>query len=100
MRKHLVALTCVAILAGACGNVTTREERLAARGMSAGQQAAGAAAPADGAAAPVSDGQGAFTATGVPAGTTGPAAPGAPASAVGSNAPGAASASASAAGRA
>jgi branched-chain amino acid transport system substrate-binding protein len=62
MRKHIVALTCAALVVGACGNVTTREERLAARGISADQAAAAAeatgAAGSDGgeAAAGVSDG--------------------------------------------
>lgn len=40
MRKHFAALVCAAVVLGACGNVTTRAERLAARGISADGAAA------------------------------------------------------------
>ena len=39
MRKHIAVLACAGLVFGACGNVTTREERLAARGISADQAA-------------------------------------------------------------
>ncbi|MEW6471276.1 MAG: ABC transporter substrate-binding protein [Actinomycetota bacterium] len=39
MRKHIAALACAGLVFGACGNVTTREERLAARGISANETA-------------------------------------------------------------
>src|SRR5688500_18049398 len=39
MRKHIAVLACAGLVFGACGNVTTREERLAARGISADQTA-------------------------------------------------------------
>ncbi|HET9770874.1 MAG TPA: ABC transporter substrate-binding protein, partial [Acidimicrobiia bacterium] len=41
MRRLTVVVACLALSAAACGNATTREERLAARGISAGQQAPG-----------------------------------------------------------
>src|SRR5947207_7268393 len=40
MRQRFAALICAAMVVGACGNVTTREERLAARGISADRSAA------------------------------------------------------------
>src|SRR5688572_12251236 len=39
MRRLTVVAACLAVSAAACGNVTTREERLAARGISADRQA-------------------------------------------------------------
>jgi branched-chain amino acid transport system substrate-binding protein len=63
MRQHIAALACAGLVFGACGNVTTREERLAARGISA-DQAAGAPGSDDGAPAGDAD---------VPPGATGAA---------------------------
>src|SRR5438067_1888833 len=76
MRQRFAALICAAMVVGACGNVTTREERLAARGISADRSAA--PLPGVGPAGDAASSAGAGAATGAAPGTDATAGAGPP----------------------